>query len=164
IRRHAGEASFGTAHNAALDSVLGDIRDDLAEFGVLPQRWYSERSLTDSGAVDRAIDTLRERGMLYEQDGATWFRATAFGDDKDRVVIRENGMRTYFASDIAYHVDKCERGYDLLLNVLGADHHGYVTRIRAGLEAMGRAPDVLEVRLVQFVVLYRGREKVQMST
>jgi arginyl-tRNA synthetase len=164
IKRFAGEDSFRTALDAALDSVLGDIRNDLAEFGVLPQRWYSERSLTDNGAVDRAIDALRERGILYEQDGATWFRATDFGDDKDRVVVRENGARTYFASDIAYHVDKCERGYDLLLNVLGADHHGYVTRVRAGLEAMGRPPDILEVQLVQFVVLYRGKVKAQMST
>jgi arginyl-tRNA synthetase len=102
--------------------------------------------------------------MLYKKDGATWFRATDFGDEKDRVVVRENGSTTYFASDIAYHLEKRERGFDLLLDVLGADHHGYVARVRAGLEAMGEPPESLEVRLVQFVALFRGREKVQMST
>jgi arginyl-tRNA synthetase len=102
--------------------------------------------------------------MLYVQDGATWFRSTRFGDDKDRVVVRENGQRTYFASDIAYHLDKCKRGYDLFLNVLGADHHGYVPRIRAVLAAFGEPASRLEVELVQFVVLYRGKVKAQMST
>jgi arginyl-tRNA synthetase len=164
IKEHAGAESFAVMFKAALGSVLGDIENDLADFGVRPQRWYSERSLTETGAVERALDTLAERGMLYEQDGAKWFRSTAFGDDKDRVVVRENGAKTYFASDIAYHLEKCERGYDLLLNVLGADHHGYVARVRAGLEALGKAPDILEVRLVQFVVLFRGQVKAQMST
>ena len=102
--------------------------------------------------------------MLYVKDGATWFRATDFGDEKDRVVVRENGIKTYFASDIAYHFDKRERGYDLLLDALGSDHHGYVSRVRAGLEAMGYAGDSLEVRLVQFVSLFRGGEKQSMST
>ncbi len=164
VKRHAGEERFATVFAAAHDSVLGDIREDLAEFGVRPRRWYSERSLTESGAVERALGQLRERGVLYERDGATWFRTTDFGDDKDRVVVRENGATTYFASDIAYHLEKCERGYELLLNVLGADHHGYIARVRAGLEALGRDADILEVRLVQFVVLYRGKAKAQMST
>ena len=102
--------------------------------------------------------------MLYKKDGATWFPATQFGDEKDRVVVRENGVKTYFASDIAYHFDKRERGYDHLIDILGADHHGYVTRVRAGLEAMGYEADDLEVKLVQFVTLYRGGERMQMST
>ena len=102
--------------------------------------------------------------MLYEKDGATWFRAVDFGDEKDRVVVRDNGKKTYFASDIAYHYGKRERGYDHLLDILGSDHHGYVARVQAGLEAMGYAGDSLEVELVQFVTLYRGGEKMQMST
>ncbi len=102
--------------------------------------------------------------MLYTKDGATWFRATDFGDEKDRVVVRENGAKTYFASDIAYHFDKRERGFDRLIDILGADHHGYVTRVKAGLEAMGYRAEDLEVQLVQFVALYRGGKKVQMST
>jgi arginyl-tRNA synthetase len=102
--------------------------------------------------------------MLYQQDGAVWFRAIDFGDEKDRVVRRENGVTTYFASDIAYHFEKCERGFSQLLDVWGADHHGYIARVRAGLEAMGHSPECLEVRLVQFVALYRGQQKAQMST
>ena len=164
IRAALGEAKFGVLFAAALDSVLGDIKDDLREFSVTPQRWFSEQSLIDSGGVDAGLNLLRERGMLYEQDGATWFRSTQFGDDKDRVVVRKNGQRTYFSSDIAYHLDKCRRGYDLLLNVLGADHHGYQARLRAVLQAFGERPERLEVQLVQFVVLYRGETKVQMST
>jgi arginyl-tRNA synthetase len=164
IREALGEAKFRIVFAAALDSVLGDIKDDLREFSVTPQRWFSEQSLIDSGGVDAGLNLLRERGMLYEQDGATWFRSTQFGDDKDRVVVRTNGQRTYFSSDIAYHLDKCRRGYDLLLNVLGADHHGYQPRLRAVLQAFGEPPDRLEVQLVQFVVLYRGETKVQMST
>ena len=164
LKRTLGAEKFEIVFAAGLDSVLADIKDDLAEFSVRPQRWYSERSLTESGAVDRALDALQSSGLLYVEDGATWFRSTSFGDDKDRVVVRENGQRTYFASDIAYHLEKCSRGYDLLLDVLGADHHGYVTRVRAGIEALGNAPDRLEVQLVQFVVLYRGAVKAQMST
>jgi arginyl-tRNA synthetase len=164
IRRAIGPAAFEKFHAAGLDSVLADIKNDLEEFGVLPQRWYSERSLTESGAVRHALDLLKERGMLYQRDGATWFRATDYGDEKDRVVVRENGATTYFASDIAYHLEKRERGYGHLLDVLGADHHGYVARVRAGLEALGQPGDCLEVRLVQFVVLYRGKTKAQMST
>jgi arginyl-tRNA synthetase len=164
VRNELGEDGFRILFAAGLDSVLADIQDDLREFSVTPGKWYSERSLIDSGAVDSALEQLRRDGLLYDQDGAVWFRSTQFGDDKDRVVIRENGQRTYFASDIAYHVDKCNRSYDLLLNVLGADHHGYVARVRAGLEALTGAGDKLEVQLVQFVVLYRGKVKAQMST
>jgi arginyl-tRNA synthetase len=128
------------------------------------QEWYSERSLTESGAVNRAIERLRESGHVYEQNGALWFRSTAFGDEKDRVVVRENGQSTYFASDIAYHMDKLERGFDRVIDIWGADHHGYIPRVKAALQALGDDADKLDVLLVQFAILYRGGEKAQMST
>ena len=159
-----GEAGFDHIRQQSLDSIRDDIEDDLAGFGVTFDKWYSEQSLTKSDAIDRALAVLEDRGMLYKQDGATWFRATDFGDEKDRVVVRDNGVKTYFASDIAYHFEKRERGFDLLIDILGADHHGYVPRVRAGLEAMGYKGDDLQVELVQFVILYRGGEKMQMST
>ena len=159
-----GEAALRRVLDLALEDILGDIRDDLAGFGVRYDRWYSERSLADHGAIDRALERLRRQDHVYEQDGALWFRATAFGDEKDRVVVRDNGVKTYFASDIAYHLEKRERGFDVLLDVLGADHHGYVARVRAGLTAMGEPADSLDVCLVQFVTLFRGGEKAQMST
>ena len=159
-----GEEGFDRFRQQALDSILDDIKDDLAEFGVTFDKWYSEQSLTKTGRIDDALAVLEKRGLLYKKDGATWFPATDFGDEKDRVVIRENGIKTYFASDIAYHFDKRERGFDYLIDVLGADHHGYISRVRGGLEAMGYKGDDLEVQLVQFVSLYRGGEKVQMST
>jgi arginyl-tRNA synthetase len=147
----------------ALERMLADIRDDLEQFGVSFDRWYSERALGDSGAIDRALERLKAQHRLYEKDGATWFRATEFGDEKDRVVVRENGVKTYFASDIAYHLEKRERGFERLIDVLGADHHGYVARVRAGLEAMGEPGDSLEVNLIQFVSLFRGGEKIPMG-
>jgi arginyl-tRNA synthetase len=159
-----GTERFTTIRRRALDSILDDIRDDLGEFGVEFDRWFSERSLSDDRRIEEALSVLRERRMLYEKDGATWFRATDYGDEKDRVVVRENGRTTYFASDIAYHYDKRQRGFDHLLDILGADHHGYVARVRAGLEAMGFAGESLEVELVQFVTLYRAGEKLAMST
>ncbi|MGB5489537.1 MAG: arginine--tRNA ligase [Woeseiaceae bacterium] len=159
-----GEAGFDHVRQQALDSIRDDIENDLAEFGVTFDRWYSEQGLTRSDGIDNALSVLKERGMLYEKDGATWFRATDFGDEKDRVVVRENGVRTYFASDIAYHYEKRQRGFDHLIDILGADHHGYVPRVRAGLQAMGYEGDSLEVELVQFVALYRGGKKMQMST
>jgi arginyl-tRNA synthetase len=159
-----GEDGFDRIRQQALDSILDDIKDDLKEFGVNFDNWYSEQSLTKTGRIDAALNVLEERGMLYEKDGATWFPAMQFGDEKDRVVVRNNGVKTYFASDIAYHFDKRERGFDHLIDILGADHHGYISRVRAGLEAMGYQGDDLEVELVQFVTLYRGGEKMQMST
>jgi arginyl-tRNA synthetase len=162
--RHLGAAAFNAVRQQALDSILEDIRDDLSEFGVTFDRWYSEQSLAENGRIEEALAQLEKRRMLYKKDGATWFRATDYGDEKDRVVVRENGKTTYFASDIAYHFDKRRRGYDHLLDVLGADHHGYVARVGAGLEGMGYAGDDLEVRLVQFVTLYRAGEKLSMST
>jgi arginyl-tRNA synthetase len=163
-RELLGEEVFTGIIDLALAGILEDIREDLGEFGVEFDTWYSERSLSKSGAIARALEKLEAHGKLYQRDGATWFRATDYGDEKDRVVVRENGQTTYFASDIAYHLEKRERGFDLLLDVLGADHHGYVTRVRAGLEAMGEPGDALEARLVQFVTLYRGGKKMQMST
>jgi arginyl-tRNA synthetase len=114
--------------------------------------------------VPAALEQLEQKGLLYEKDGATWFKTTDFGDDKDRVVVRENGVSTYFASDIAYHIEKYSRGHDLLINVFGADHHGYTARVLAGVSATGHDPGRLEFRLVQFVVLYRGDQKVKMTT
>lgn len=145
------------------DRMLAQIRTELNEFGVEFENWYSERSLATSGAIDRALERLRAQGHVYSKDGALWFRASAFGDEEDRVVVRENGIRTYFASDIAYHLDKRERGYEYLIDVLGADHHGYVARVRAGLVAMGEPGDCFEVRLIQLVSLYRGKEKLPMG-
>jgi arginyl-tRNA synthetase len=159
-----GEDGFDKMRQQALESIRDEIRDDLEDFGVHFDEWFSEQSLTKAHRVDDALAVLEERGMLYKKDGATWFPATRFGDEKDRVVVRDNGVKTYFASDIAYHFDKRERGYDHLIDILGADHHGYVTRVRAGLEAMGYEADDLEVKLVQFVTLYRGGERMQMST
>jgi len=163
-RELLGDANYRRVLDAGLNAILGDIRDDLAGFGVQVDEWYSERSLTGTGRVATALERLEAQDQVYERDGAIWFRASAFGDEKDRVVVRDNGQTTYIASDIAYHLDKRLRGFDHLLDVLGADHHGYVARVRAGLEAMGEPPESLEVRLMQFAVLYRGGEKVQMST
>ena len=164
LRERLGQEGFVAVLQIGLRAILDDIRDDLAEFGVEYDKWYSERALVDSGAVSEALARVSDSGHTYQQDGATWFRATALGDEKDRVVVRDNGSTTYFASDIAYHLDKRARGFGHLVDILGADHHGYVARVRAGLEASGEPPDSLEVDLVQFVVLYRGAKKVQMST
>jgi arginyl-tRNA synthetase len=147
-----------------LNYILDDIRDDLENFGVVYDEWYSERSLTDNGAVNLAIERLQKSGETYEKEGAIWFKSSDYGDEKDRVLVRDNGQTTYFASDIAYHMNKMERGYDRVIDVWGADHHGYVPRVKAALQALGDDPAKLDVLLVQFAVLYRGGEKVQMST
>ncbi len=146
----------------ALNNILDDIKEDLAEFGVTFENWYSEKSLGDK--IENALAVLDKNGYLYEKEGNLWFKSTLFGDEKDRVVKRANGLLTYFASDIAYHKDKFERGFDTVINVWGADHHGYIPRVKAGLSALGIDPNRLEVMLVQFVALYRGDEKVQMSS
>ena len=159
-----GDNRYRYVFELGLNSILDDIRDDLAGFGVTYDEWYSERSLTDKGAVNKALERLRDAGHVYEQDGALWFRSTEFGDEKDRVVQRDNGQTTYFASDIAYHMDKMERGFDRVIDVWGADHHGYVPRVKAALRAMGDDDAKLDVLLVQFAILYRGGERVQMST
>ncbi|MFZ5523164.1 MAG: arginine--tRNA ligase [Pseudomonadota bacterium] len=151
-------------HNHALIEQLGDCRNDLAEFGVHFDDWFSEQSLFDSGMVARAVDMLKAGGHLYEQDGALWFRSTGFGDEKDRVVQRDNGLYTYFASDIAYHLNKYERGFDRIINIWGADHHGYIARVNGALKALGMDSGKLTIALVQFAVLYRNGEKASMST
>ena len=147
-----------------LNHIVADIREDLEQFGVVYEQWFSERSLTASGTVAKVIDRLEKSGHLYEKEGALWFRSSTFGDEKDRVVVRENGQPTYFASDIAYHADKMERGFARVIDIWGADHHGYVPRIRAALSALGYDSDRLDVLLVQFANLYRNGKRVQMST
>ncbi|MDX1251289.1 MAG: arginine--tRNA ligase [Gammaproteobacteria bacterium] len=159
-----GTSAYRQVFDLGLNDILDDIREDLREFGVVYEEWYSERTLFERGLVDRAVDRLKASGHLYEKDGALWFRSTDYGDEKDRVVVRENGQKTYFAADIAYHMDKMERGFERVIDVWGADHHGYVPRVKAALAAMDDDPSRLDVLLVQFAVLYRGGEKVQMST
>jgi arginyl-tRNA synthetase len=163
-KRLLGDNRYRYVFELALNTILDDIRDDLGLFGVTYQEWYSERSLTESGAVNKALQRLRDSGHVYEQGGALWFKSTDFGDEKDRVVVRDNGQTTYFASDIAYHMDKLERGFERVIDVWGADHHGYVPRVKAAMQAVGDDPSRLDVLLVQFAILYRGGERVQMST
>ena len=159
-----GSDGFDHIRQQSLETIRAEIEEDLKEFGVTYDNWYSEQSLIKSNRIDEALEVLRQRDILYVKDGATWFRATNYGDEKDRVVIRENGAKTYFASDIAYHFDKRERDFDYLIDILGADHHGYIARVGASLDAMGYASDDMEVKLVQFVSLYRNGKKMQMST
>lgn len=159
-----GADGFRHVLDIILEAQLADIADDLEGFRVPFDRWFSEASLVGAGAVDRATERLRELGHLYEQDGATWFAASKFGDDKDRVLIRANGTHTYFAADVAYHLDKLDRGFDRLVDIWGADHHGYVPRVNAAVRALTGADDRLQVSLVQFANLYRGAEKLAMST
>lgn len=159
-----GPEAYEQVFQAGLNEILLDIKDDLAEFGVGYQCWFSERSLMDDQSIDRALQRLDEAGFLYRQEGATWFASSRLGDEKDRVVVRDNGQTTYFASDIAYHMNKLDRGFDKIVNIWGADHHGYIPRVKAAMQALGADDSKLKVLLVQFAVLYRGDEKVQMST
>ncbi len=155
---------YAYVHGHALEEQLGDGRNDLTEFGVTFDCWFSEKTLHESGLIDKAVEQLRKHGHLYEQDGALWFRSTHFGDEKDRVVKRDNGIYTYFAADIAYHLNKFERGFDRVIDVWGADHHGYIPRVKGALAAAGLDPERLTVALVQFAVLYRNGQKASMST
>ncbi len=159
-----GEAAYRRLFDAGLNWCLADIREDLQQFRVRHDNFFSERSLMTDGYVARAIQTLRDNGHLYESGGATWFRATHFGDDKDRVVVRENGVTTYFASDLGYLLSKFERGFERALYIFGADHHGYIARLKAAAQGLGLDPARIDIRLVQFAILYRGSERVQMST
>lgn len=163
MRELLGSGNFELVKNFSLEAMMAEIREDLAAFGVHFDRWTSEREFNDSGAIDAAIERLRNKDLLYDKDGAQWFRATAFGDDEDRVVVRDNGVKTYFAADIAYHLAKRERGFDVLIDVLGADHHGYVTRVRGGLQAFGHPGECLEACLIQLVSLYRDGVKLSMG-
>jgi arginyl-tRNA synthetase len=151
-------------HQHALTEQLADCREDLEGYGVHFDCWFSERSLYDTGMVAKAVAELEKRGHIYMQNGAKWFRSTTFGDEKDRVVQRDNGFFTYFASDIAYHANKFERGFNRVIDIWGADHHGYIARVKGALKALDLDPDRMDVALVQFVSLFRDGAKVSMST
>ena len=159
-----GEAYYRQVFDEGLNAIIGNIRKDLEAFGVVYDEWFSERSLSDNDTVAACIERLKKSGHVYEQKGALWFKSTDFGDEKDRVLVRDNGQSTYFASDIAYHLNKLERGYDRVIDVWGADHHGYVPRVKAALQALDASPEKLDVLLVQFAILYRNGEKLAMST
>ncbi len=157
-------ADYDAVFDLGLTTLVDVIKKDLAHFGVEFDEWFSERSLTRQAKVDKAISILQAKGHVYEKAGALWFKSTAFGDEKDRVVKRDNGQTTYFASDIAYHMNKFDRGFERVINIWGADHHGYIARVKAGLIAMDYDADKLEIILVQFANLFRKGEKVAMST
>lgn len=159
-----GNGHFEIIHQFGLNEILDDIRQDLAEFGVHFDNYFSEKSLFSTGDIDKGITALTERGFLYEKDGALWFKSTGFGDEKDRVLKRANGSSTYFASDVAYHWNKYDRHFSRVINIFGADHHGYVARVKAAAAALGFDERAIDVLLVQFAVLYRGKEKISMST
>ena len=153
-----------TCARFAADKILAGIRDDLAGFGIEFDCWFSEQSLYDTGRVDEILENFRNKGVVYEKDGALWFKTSDFGDEKDRVVVKKNGETTYFASDIAYHQDKYDRGFERVVDVWGADHHGYIPRMKAAIEASGQRRDQFDVILVQLVNLLRAGEPVAMST
>ena len=163
-RELLGKDNYQIIFNAGLSSILADIRQDLEEFGVIFENWYSEQTLADRGLITQAVEQLQQAGYIEERQGAQWFLSTRFGDEKDRVIIRDNGTPTYFASDIAYHLDKFQRGYQRVINIWGADHHGYVARVKAAISALGESADKLTILLVQFANLYRHGERVPMST
>lgn len=155
--------AFAEAFARVLERQLAECRDVLERFGVSFDRWYSEQSLYAEGKVAATLEQLQAAGHLYQKDGATWFRSTDFGDDKDRVVRRDNGLYTYFASDIAYHADKLARGFEQIIDVWGADHHGYIPRVKAAITALGGDAAKLTVPLIQLVALFRGGEPVRMG-
>lgn len=157
-------SEFELIREHGLTAILDDIKTDLAEFGVHFERWFSEMDLLHSDAVKNTLAALSEKNYLYEKEGALWFRASDFGDEKDRVVMRSNGVYTYFATDLAYHVHKFARGYDHIIDIFGADHHGYQARIGAVIAALGYDVQRFHVLLVQFAILYRSGKKVSMST
>ncbi|MCP3876092.1 MAG: arginine--tRNA ligase [Desulfobacteraceae bacterium] len=162
-QKDEGEA-ISTCAKFAAKKILNSIKEDLSRFGVTFDQWFSEQSLYDTGRVQKAIDDFKSKDLIYEEDGALWFRTQDFGDEKNRVVVRNNGLTTYFASDIAYHMEKFERGFDKVIDVWGADHHGYIKRIDASVVASGRESQQFEVILVQLVNLLRGGKPFQMST
>ena len=159
-----GEESYRIVFDEGLNTILSTIKNDLNAFGVEFDNWFSERSLVNDGTVNKCIEKLTDNDWIYEKDGAQWFRSSKLGDEKDRVLIRENGLATYFASDIAYHLSKVDRGFEKIIDVWGADHHGYIARVKASMQALELDPEKLEILLVQFATLYRGKEKLQMST
>ena len=159
-----GPSLYRDLFQAGLSVIIDDIKEDLEEFGVNYQEWFSERALMEDGSIKEALKRLDDSGHLYIKDGATWFASSRLGDDKDRVVVRDNGQSTYFASDIAYHMNKLDRGFEQIINIWGSDHHGYIPRVRAAMQALGADESKLKVLLVQFAILYRGAEKLPMST
>ena len=164
IKDSVGESIFEEVTASVIDKMIKIIKSDLSSFGVEFDHWFSEKTMINHSKIDMALKKLKTKKALFNKDGATWLNTTAYGDDKDRVVLRDDGRSTYFASDIAYHADKKERGFDKLINILGSDHHGYINRLRGGLASMDYNPEDLEIVLMQFVTLYRGKKKVQMST
>ena len=156
--------SFRAIFQVGIESILGGIKSDLSEFGVVFEKWFSEQSLIDTGLSESCISKLKESEKVYEKDGALWFKTTNYGDEKDRVVVRDNGNHTYFASDIAYHFDKFERGYDFMVDILGADHMDAYPDVLAGVEQLGYNPDKITVLIHQFVTLTKRGEPVKMST
>lgn len=164
LSKQLGADQFEIVRKLGVDEVTADIKNDLEEFGVVYDEWFPESKLFENGWLDIGINQLKKQGYTYEQDGTLWFRATEFGDEKDRVLVRKNGVPTYFASDVAYHTYKYDQGYDEMIDVFGADHHGYLARIRAFLQGLGKDPNKLHIMLVQFAILYRGAEKMSMST
>ncbi len=159
-----GEEKYRIVFDEGLNTILSTIKNDLNAFGVEFDNWFSERSLVNDGTVNKCIEKLTDNDWIYEKDGAQWFRSSKLGDEKDRVLIRENGLATYFASDVAYHLSKVDRGFEKIIDVWGADHHGYIARVKASMQALDLSPEKLEILLVQFATLYRGKEKLQMST
>lgn len=157
------EERFDAFRKHGLKVELAKLQKDLADFRVEFDVWFSETSLYEKGEIDVALAKLRENGHIFEEDGATWFRSTTFGDDKDRVLIKNDGSYTYLLPDIAYHEDKLSRGFDKLINIWGADHHGYIPRMKAAIEALGYDRDTLEVSIIQMVQLYKDGEKMKMS-
>ncbi|MDN7244798.1 arginine--tRNA ligase [Planococcus shenhongbingii] len=157
------EERFEAFRKHGLKVELAKLQQDLADFRVEFDSWFSETSLYEKGEIEIALNKLRENGHIYEEDGATWFRSTTFGDDKDRVLIKNDGTFTYLLPDIAYHEDKLSRGFDKLINIWGADHHGYIPRMKAAIEALGYDRDTLEVSIIQMVQLYKDGEKMKMS-
>src|SRR3990167_8297206 len=156
--------NFEIVRKLGVDEVTADIKNDLEEFGVTYNAWFPESRLYEKGWLETGVEMLKKHGYTYEKEGALWFRATDLGDEKDRVLVRANGVPTYFASDVAYHTYKYDQGYDGIIDVFGADHHGYLPRIKAFLKGLGKDTDKLTILLVQFAILYRGVERVQMST
>jgi arginyl-tRNA synthetase len=164
LKLELDEEEYEYVLDLGLNKILEDIRTDLEEFGITYDNWFSERELLNTNLINECVQQLQSHSHIYEQEGAQWFRSSELGDEKDRVIIRDNGQSTYFASDIAYHKAKFDRGYSKIIDIWGADHHGYIARVKAALKAMDEEPEKLEILLVQFASLYRGKEKVQMST
>ena len=159
-----GESGYAVFFDNAINTILDDIKDDLHLFGVDYEEWFSERSLFENNKTNDVIQKLKDTNHIYEKNGALWFASSKLGDEKDRVVVRDNGQPTYFASDIAYHAEKFSKGFTHVINIWGADHHGYIARVRAALLALGFDANKLDILLVQFANLYRGKQKLQMST